>query len=287
MRICIFCDSRYDNKEWQCPACQLSPPEIDRFPVLAEKLVQADSGYNVEHFAKLAPLETRHFWFRSRNRLVIWALQKHYPRMKKMFEIGCGTGYVLSGIERAFPNVELSASDIYIAGLQFTKGRVDRAELFQMDARSIPFDSEFDVIGAFDVLEHIVEDQKALFEMYRAVKPGGGIIITVPQHTFLWSQTDVRACHVRRYSVAELKDKVEEAGFTIKVSTSFVSLLLPVMMLSRLQKRKGDNTDQTSELMVGGVTNWILEKILDFERILIRNGLHFAAGGSLLMIAEK
>ncbi|WP_369160305.1 trans-aconitate 2-methyltransferase [Candidatus Thiodiazotropha sp. LNASS1] len=207
--------------------------------------------------------------------------------MKKMFEIGCGTGYVLSGIERAFPNVELSASDIYIAGLQFTKGRVDRAELFQMDARSIPFDSEFDVIGAFDVLEHIVEDQKALFEMYRAVKPGGGIIITVPQHTFLWSQTDVRACHVRRYSVAELKDKVEEAGFTIKVSTSFVSLLLPVMMLSRLQKRKGDNTDQTSELMVGGVTNWILEKILDFERILIRNGLHFAAGGSLLMIAEK
>ncbi|MBT2989878.1 MAG: class I SAM-dependent methyltransferase [Candidatus Thiodiazotropha sp. (ex Ctena orbiculata)] len=287
MRICTFCDTRYDNKGWQCPECQASPANIEGFPVLAEALAQANSGYNIEHFAKLAPLEASNFWFRSRNRLLIWALQKHFPEMGNLFEIGCGTGYVLSGIERAFPKVKLSASDIYTAGLKFTKGRVDRADLFQMDARNIPFDSEFDVIGAFDVLEHIVEDHQVLSEMYRAVKPGGGIVLTVPQHQFLWSQTDVRACHVRRYSAVELKDKVEEAGFSIKMSTSFVSLLLPLMMISRSRIRKIDNCDQTAELMVGCVTNWILEKILDLERILIRGGLYFSAGGSLLLIAEK
>jgi SAM-dependent methyltransferase len=59
------------------------------------------------------------------------------------------------------------------------------AVLFQMDARKIPFESEFDVIGAFDVLEHIEEDEKALAQIFHAVLPGGGLILTVPQHRFL------------------------------------------------------------------------------------------------------
>jgi SAM-dependent methyltransferase len=190
-------------------------------------------------------------------------------------------------VESDFPEVSLAASDIHIAGLKYTRARVEKADLFQMDARDIPFVDEFDVIGAFDVLEHIVEDQQVLSEMFRAVKPGGGIILTVPQHPFLWSQTDVRACHVRRYSVKELKEKVEKAGFSIRMSTSFVSLLLPLMALSRLNKKKATNTDQLTELKVGGAVNWVLENILNFERLLIRNGLYFSAGGSLLLIAEK
>ena len=65
-----------------------------------------------------------------------------------------------------------------------------------MDARRIPFEDEFDVIGAFDVLEHIKEDEQVLVQMHRAVKSGGGIMLTVPQHMFLWSEQDVQAHHV-------------------------------------------------------------------------------------------
>ena len=48
------------------------------------------------------------------------------------------------------------------------------ARFFQMDARNIPFENEFDVIGVFDVLEHIEEDEIVFSQIFRAVKSGGG-----------------------------------------------------------------------------------------------------------------
>ncbi|HEY6044608.1 MAG TPA: methyltransferase domain-containing protein, partial [Nitrosospira sp.] len=156
------------------------------------------------------------------------------------------------------------------------------------DARKIPFESEFDVIGAFDVLEHIEEDEKVLAQIFHAVLPGGGIILTVPQHRFLWSQQDEYACHVRRYEAEELSNKVEQAGFQVERATSFVSLLLPLMFLSRLSKRKPvENYDPTQEFQISGLLNGILETVLDLERMIIRAGFSFPAGGSRLLIARK
>ena len=71
-----------------------------------------------------------------------------------------------------------------------------------MDARNIPFRDEFDVIGAFDVLEHIDEDVAVIDEVRKALRPGGGFLMSVPQHPALWSQQDERAFHVRRYTAA-------------------------------------------------------------------------------------
>ena len=157
-----------------------------------------------------------------------------------------------------------------------------------MDARTIPFESEFDVIGAFDVLEHIEQDNLVLSQMYQAVSPGGGIIITVPHHRFLWSQQDEYACHVRRYKTQELKDKVAQAGFEVIKTTSFVSLLLPLMMISRLRKRNPDHAfDPLAEHRISGLANAVLENLLNFERALIRWGFPFPVGGSLLLVARK
>jgi SAM-dependent methyltransferase len=157
-----------------------------------------------------------------------------------------------------------------------------------MDARRIPFENEFDVIGAFDVLEHIKEDEEVLHQIYQAVRPGGGLILTVPQHPFLWSRQDDYACHVRRYSARELKDKVKRTGFAMVKMTSFVSLLLPIMILARVQKRNPAlEYDPLSELKINPVLNTLFEKILDVERWMIFSGLSFPAGGSLLVIAHK
>jgi SAM-dependent methyltransferase len=157
-----------------------------------------------------------------------------------------------------------------------------------MDARDIPFEDEFDVIGAFDVLEHIAEDERVLSEMYRAVRPEGGVILTVPQHAFLWSQADEHACHIRRYNARDLKQKVEQAGFTLVRATSFVSLLLPLMMASRLRRSVPDTDyDPLAELKIGGLINEFVVNILGLERTLIRTGLSFPAGGSLLVVARK
>lgn len=288
MKICISCGAKFADSGWTCPVCFSHPQLAEGYLSFAPEAAQSNEGFQPYHFAELADAEAGNFWFRSRNRLLIWALQHFFPEAKNFLEIGCGTGFVLSGVAEANLRLEVSGSEIHSAGLNYAANRVKHATLFQMDARNIPFENEFDVIGAFDVLEHIEEDEEVLAQMFRAVSPGGGIILTVPQHRFLWSQQDEYACHVRRYQAQELRNKVEQAGFHVERSTSFVSLLLPLMFMSRLSKRKPvENYDATRELRISGLTNAALETVLDLERMMIRAGISFPAGGSRLLIARK
>jgi SAM-dependent methyltransferase len=246
------------------------------------------AGFKPEYFAGLAPLEARHFWFVARNRLIVWALKKYFPDARRLLEVGCGTGFVLSGIAAALPDLELCASEVHGAGLSVAAQRVARASFLEMDARQIPFDAQFDVVGAFDVLEHIEEDETVLAGIHRALRPGGGVVLTVPQHPALWSRQDEAACHVRRYTLSELGAKVERAGFAVRRTSSFVSLLLPLLALARLRKRRQDaDFDPMDELRIGKAANLVLGSVMGLERALIRAGLSFPAGGSLLMVAGK
>ena len=261
---------------------------MDGYISFAPEQAKSDEGFQPHHFYELAHAEAGHFWFRSRNRLIIWALDRFFPDARNFLEIGCGTGFVLSGVADTNPNLEISGSEIHSAGLSYAANRVKNATLFQMDARDIPFEDEFDVIGAFDVLEHIKEDERVLAQMFHALAPDGGIILTVPQHRFLWSQQDEYAYHVRRYEAQELHNKVEQAGFQVESTTSFVSLLLPLMFMSRLSKRKlVENYDSTQEFRISPLANRALESVLDLERMMIRGGISFPAGGSRLLIARK
>ena len=92
--------------------------------------------------------------------------------MRRYLEIGCGTGYLLSGIAAAYLKAKVTGSEIFCVGLPYAASRVEMAELLQMDARQIPYVDEYGVIGAFDVLEHIDEDETVLSGMYRALRPG-------------------------------------------------------------------------------------------------------------------
>ncbi|MBD1896732.1 class I SAM-dependent methyltransferase [Coleofasciculus sp. FACHB-129] len=288
MKICSKCGTRFDSLNWACLSCSYRPKRIDGFLSFSPEFAQINDNYEPNFFPQLATLEAENFWFCSRNHLLLWALGRYFPQAQNFLEIGCGTGFVLAGIEKAFPKLTLSGSEIFSTGLAFAAQRLSKADLFQMDACKIPFEEEFDIIGAFDVLEHIKEDRIVLAEMYRATKPGGGIILTVPQHPWLWSQADDYAHHVRRYRAQELKTKVQRAGFKIVRMTSFVSLLLPLMLLSRSQQQRPQlNYDPLSELRISGLANSILGKVLDFERAAIRLGLSFPLGGSLLLIAKK
>lgn len=288
MKICFNCGNRFDNYRWVCPSCCYTQKLIDGYLAFAPELANTSNSYDASFFCKLATLEAKNFWFRSRNHLIIWALRHYFPQAKTFLEIGCGTGFVLSGIEQTFPQLTLYGSEIFTIGLGFAAQRLSRTELFQMDARKMPFENEFDVIGAFDVLEHIQEDTKVLCEMHRSIHEGGGILISVPQHPWLWSQADNYAHHVRRYRAQELKTKVEGAGFKVVRMTSFVSLLLPLMLFSRLRQRRSKlNYDVTSELKLSSWINNILENVLSLERTMIQLGILLPAGGSLLLVAKK
>lgn len=239
-------------------------------------------------FARLAALEDRNYWFRARNRLIVWALRRHFPDMRRYLEVGCGTGCVLGAVESAFPQVSALGGEMHGAGLEQAARRVQRARLVQMDATRIPFRGEFDVVGCFDVLEHVPQDEEVLAQLRGALRDGGGVIITVPQHRFLWSAADEYAGHVRRYRRAEILAKLEAAGFRPLLVTSFVSVLLPLMWAARARHRRLDaRYHPQAELEVGRAANLLLEAALDFERALIALGARFPFGGSLLVVAQK
>jgi SAM-dependent methyltransferase len=284
---CPGCGEGHDARLAACPRCGFAPRIVEGLPAWAPELAFAAEGFEPEYFENLARLEAGNFWFRARNALVTWALRKYFPGLRSFLEVGCGTGYVASGVARAFPDARLVGSEVYSAGLQHAARRNPRADFVQMDARNVPYEDEFDVVGAFDVVEHIAEDEVVLANLRRAARPGGGVMITVPQHPSLWSAADEYARHVRRYTAAELHAKVRRAGLEIVRSTSFVTLPLPAMLLSRLSRRDIGTFDPAAELTVPAPVDRALEAVLALERSAIGAGLSFPVGGSRLVVAHR
>lgn len=289
MKRCIDCHSNHESSLCKCPNCDFTPISINGFEAYAPKLAHDGGGFKENYFSELAALEDTNFWFRSRNQLILWAIERYCPNFRSFLEIGCGTGYVLSGVAKKFPNRKLSGSEIFVAGLSFAAERLPHTEFMQMDARNIPFKGEFDVIGAFDVLEHIKEDEEVLAQMYTALNPKGLMLLTVPQHTWLWSATDDHACHVRRYTKKDLHQKIKAAGFEVIKSTSFIAMLLPAMIISRFCQKKTSNKkiDATAELRISPWLNAFFYQILRCELVMIKQGVNFRLGGSRLVVAQK
>jgi 2-polyprenyl-3-methyl-5-hydroxy-6-metoxy-1,4-benzoquinol methylase len=237
-------------------------------------------------FDQLAEKEAGNWWFRSRNRILLWAFKQHIGNFQRFLEIGCGTGFVLEAIHNANPSAKMYGSEYFEEGLVHARKRVPSANFSKLDARKMNDDERFDCIGAFDVIEHINEDELVLSNLSRALKNGGTLLVTVPQHRWLWSAADEYACHVRRYTRAELVRKVTRSGLTVEYMTSFVSLLVPFMWISRLRSNKV-NYDPMDEFRIPNWLNRLLEMIMTFELGLLRIGMKLPFGGSLLLQARK
>jgi SAM-dependent methyltransferase len=291
MKYCLLCQTSFVGGEWQCPECGWKPVIIDGFTAFSSESAWQNEGFEPAFFEKLAELEDRSFWFRNRNKLLQSSLQKYAPLCGSMLELGCGTGYVLAGIKSKMPSLHLVGADIYISGLKLAKRRLPDVEFLQLDARSLPFTDEFDVIGAFDVLEHIEDDDSVFSCIYKATKGGGSMIVTVPQHPRLWSHIDDIACHRRRYSRTHLRDKVEASGFRVVRMTSFLSLLLPFLVAARVGSfvATGNNEKDIAlkPLALPLLLDAFFEKICDLERAILRLGVSLPFGGSLLCVAVK
>jgi SAM-dependent methyltransferase len=246
------------------------------------------AGYEHEFFEPLARLEPHSFWFRARNRLIVRTVRRHFPGARSLLEVGCGTGFVLTALHAALPGVRLVGSELFAEGLAVARPRLpSEVELIQLDATRMSFRGEFDVVGAFDVLEHIADDVAALAGIHRALAPGGGVVLLVPQHPRLWSEADAFARHERRYTRAGLVGKVERAGFEVVAVSSWMTTLLPAMVAARLLARlRPRSYDPVRELRPGAL-NRLFERLLDGETALIGRGVDLPAGGSLLLVGRR
>src|ERR1019366_6411925 len=181
MKLCLTCQNVFTSPEWRCPACGWNPPVEDGIIQFAPVLSVENDGFDPVNFEALYAVEAGNFWFRARNDLIIWFIRRYFPVAVNLMEVGCGTGFVLAGLNRAFPSMKLTGTEIFSKGISFASARLPiGTSLYQMDGRNIPFMEEFDLIGAFDCLEHIADDEAVLTAIHKALKPGGGAIFTVP-----------------------------------------------------------------------------------------------------------
>lgn len=277
---------------WSCQACGHTLTVRDGIPWLAPELAHAAEGYDPVFFETLVSIEETNFWFTNRANLIAFLIDKYFPDAKRFLEMGCGTGSVLQALREKLPRLDLAGSEMLARGLQFAEGRLGPdVLLMQMDACALPALEEFDVVGAFDVLEHIADEETAISRIHDAIRPGGGAIFAVPQHRWLWSPADDAAHHQRRYARGELEARLRNNGFRILYSSSFNALLLPVMLASRmamrLQGRLGGKVEPLSELRAPRALNGAFSAVLKLELALTRAGLRWPIGGSRFVVAQR
>ena len=112
MKRCLACNAHYPSSIVDCPTCGVGPTLVDGFYAYAPEFAHGGGGFKSDHFSALFCLEESNFWFRSRNQVILWAIKKYYPDFHSLLEIGCGTGYVLSGVAKEFPYKNLHGSEI-------------------------------------------------------------------------------------------------------------------------------------------------------------------------------
>ena len=270
------------------------PVTIDGIACYAPEIAHAEDGYPTEAFALTDHVASSSFWVRSRNRLFLAFFRKYLRSTERpdVLEIGCGTGNFIGELSQD-TRYRITGSEVYLAGLRYARMRRPDLHFIQMDAQRIPFESEFDAVGAFDVIEHIDDDVTALANIRKALKPGGVAFISVPQYRFMWSELDELVHHKRRYSKTELCDKVEAAGFKVSFCTSFVCILFPLMLckrlISRVRKPSAGGIHRSKlerHVSLPSTLNIVFDGLMRIDEILIRSGISLPFGGTLVVVAR-
>ncbi len=258
-----------------------------------------NATYDPRCFAELTAVEDRHFWFQSRNRLIaslLSQLTSGWPDGYRVLEPGCGNGNVLRYLETACRGGTVVGMDLFEEGLQHARRRTT-CPLVRADIRHPPFERCFELIGVFDVLEHIPDDLRVLLDLHRMLTPGGVLLLTVPAHMSLWSYSDEAAHHCRRYSQRELQGKLAESGFEIEYLTESMCALFPLVWmgrhlaqrLNRAVHRKPQTAHELfrRDLKIVPVLNEILLFLLGLEGRLILQRRRIPIGTSLLAVGKR
>jgi SAM-dependent methyltransferase len=228
--------------------------------------------------------EDRHWWYRGRREVLERVIDGlGLPPAARILDAGCGSGRNMIELARrgSVTGVEVSDMSVCLARAR------DAGEVIAGSVLQMPFESaSFDLVVCLDVIEHLEDDLAALRELRRVIKPGGALLVTVPAYQWLWSGHDEVNHHYRRYTRKTLESVAEEARWEPVRTTHFNSLLLPAAILLRILDRFSRKTTESSlDLWVPPQPlNWLLERPLRLEAMLIGRGGRIPAGLSLLAV---
>ncbi len=155
---------------------------------------------NPDEYHALHEAESRHWYYCAKRDFVKqWILRYTKPDGKRrLLDVGSGTGLFAKEMSHHF---DVCAMDASAHSLAYLERVLPADRIFEGTLDQTRWEDEtFDVITALDVLEHIEDDHAASKAMYRLLRPGGLLVLTVPASMALWSDFDERLHHFRRYN---------------------------------------------------------------------------------------
>ncbi len=222
---------------------------------------------------KLARLEGTHWWYRERRHLLASSIRT-LPTGRAL-DVGAAAGGNTRLLRsRGWQAVALERGPEGAAIAHQRGIPVLRADATRLPVRP----GSLDLVVAFDVLEHIEDDDTAAAEIQRVLRPGGTALIAVPADPRLWSAHDEAVGHVRRYTRDALVSLLERAGLTVEDLRSWNVLLRPLAAWRR-RSSTGSDLDHLPAVVNGG-----LRLVVALERRLPVGGL---PGVSLLVRARS
>lgn len=191
------------------------------------------SGWSDQMTDELVRLSKDHFIDRYNRKVALDGIKdKLSAKFCTYLDVGCSSGYMLEDVLGRFPKVHAIGADYFPSGLLQCHQRLPDIPLFQVDLADCKFsDNLFDAVTCLNVLEHIQDDEAALKQLFRIIKPGGKLVVTVPMESRIYDIYDQVHYHVRRYAGSELTDKVNSAGFDILKNNYFGVFVYPALCL--------------------------------------------------------
>ena len=221
-----------------------------------------------------------YWWYRARADLLETVLGPYLGKARVILDVGSADGPSVAWMQGQYRRVAL---DLHPLGLIPGEGVCG-------SALALPFaDKVFDVVAAFDVVEHCEPEGRAVSELVRVLTPGGRMLLSVPAYQWAWSDHDVRAGHYRRYTRKELVSLVEDAGLTVERATYAFTAVFPFFLAERGARRFMQRIGRTPAPGLAQVSPRVDRMLMRLSRldagVLRRRNLPF--GSSVFVAALK
>jgi ubiquinone/menaquinone biosynthesis C-methylase UbiE len=241
--------------------------------------------------------EDKHWWFATRTRAILALLDKYAGegrQGRRVLDVGAGAGNMMHQLAQYgdIIGLEYNPKPIPVA--------IERGwDVRQGSATDIPFDdASFDLVALLDTVEHIPDEATVFSETLRVTRPGGHMVVTVPALMWLWSQNDVVNLHQRRYTAAELRTKLQTAGWSVPYCgynfTAIFPLSAGLIVGRRLLGREpeqasphfDDDAYQVEMQPASPGLNALLETVGKGEVALMRR-MQLPIGTSVIAVAQR
>jgi SAM-dependent methyltransferase len=243
----------------------------------------------VKSFFELS--DESHFWFEWRMKALMQQLKEtDVPIEKnlKALDVGCGVGVLRKQIEAAM-SWDVDCVDIDYHALQQVESGRGRTMYYDILEKHENFLATYDVVIAFDVIEHITESKVFIEAMLAHLKPDGFLIINVPALQFLYSRYDEVQGHVKRYDIKSMKVELNDFNLSILTMNYWGAANVPILYLRKWLLR-ADKKSSSEDILrkgfqpPGKFVNSLFRKIMAIEMMLLKKP---PFGSSLLLVARK